>query len=185
MKSTGVFLAALFGLTFLVSAGMLVTATMKPEWFGMKTAQSDTLAAHAGTDSTKHAAPGHALPGEHADTIKTESAEPQHVAQAGEAASGHGAAGHAATAEAKEPPKAESGESAHSAQSVQAAQAREGDLQNLVKLYEAMKPEDAAKILSKMPDKEVRSIILLVKKKQAAKILSYFDASKAAMILAQ
>lgn len=177
MKSTGIFFAALLGLSFLASAAMLVTATMKPEWFmiGAKP-QADSLAAHGKADSTALHAGAHALPGEHADSA---AATQQHEAQAG-----NGEANHAA-AEKKEPTAVMPVPSAQSAQSVQADQAKEADLQNLVKLYEAMKPEDAAKIIGKLPDKEVRLIILHIKKKQAAKILSFFDASKAAQILAQ
>ena len=158
-------MAALIGISFLVSGAMLVTATIKPElfMFGAKPARADSAQTHIRKDSTAVADTAHALPGEHA------AAESTAVRQV--------------PAAQKAPETKDAG--VQGAQTQQTSAAKEEDLQNLVKLYEAMKPEDAAKILGKMPDKEIRTVILHVKKKQAAKILSHFDAARAAQILAQ
>jgi len=56
---------------------------------------------------------------------------------------------------------------------------------NLSKIYEAMSPEDAAKILQNLTDSEVVEILLSMQKRQAAKVLSLLDPSRAAKIYAQ
>lgn len=163
MKSTGIFLAAVFGFSFLASGVMLVTATMKPElfMFGTKHAQTDSLQTHMKRDSLAALAASQASPA--ADTAGTS----------------------VTTQSTQTPPAAGTQQIAAPVVPVQSAQEKEEELKNIVKLYEAMKPEDAAKILGKLEDKEIRTIILHVKKKQAAKILSSFDANRAAQILAQ
>jgi hypothetical protein len=170
MKSTGIFLAAVFGFSFLVSGVMLVTATMKPElfMFGAKHVQADSVQTHMKKDTLTAANASQALPSGQAavpagDSTRS-SANPQ---------------------SAQNPSVAGKQETAAPVVPAQSVQAKEEDLQNIVKLYEAMKPEDAAKILGKLQDKEIRTIILHIKKKQAAKILSSFDANRAAQILAQ
>jgi hypothetical protein len=177
MKSTGIFIGALIGLSFLVSTAMLVTATMKPQWFmfGAKPAQADSLQAHGTADSLAMRDSSHALQAEHGAAPATQT-EPSAATQPAEPQQA------AAEKDKKEPAVAAS---AAPAQALPSPAAKEDDLQNLVKLYEAMKPQDAAKILGKLQDKEIRAIVLHVKKKQAAKILSYFDANRAAQILSQ
>ncbi|HLP18064.1 MAG TPA: hypothetical protein VK470_17535 [Bacteroidota bacterium] len=181
MKSTIVFLGALFLLSCLASGAMLLTATMKPQWFmlGAKGAEADSLRAgtHAGSlasaDSTK----------------KNDTTQTGHDTQApatGEQTSSNTAVG----VPAENPVKAEKAAAptvtaASIQDQAQTDAAKERDLQSVAKLYEAMKPDDAAKILSKQDDKEIRRIILHIKKKQAAKILSSFNADRAAQILAQ
>jgi flagellar motility protein MotE (MotC chaperone) len=51
------------------------------------------------------------------------------------------------------------------------------------KLLESMNPESAAHVLKNMDDGDVRSIIMLVKKRQAGKILAMFDPERAAKIM--
>ena len=173
MKSTGIFIAALLGLSFLVSTAMLVTATMKPEWFmfGAKPAAADSLQSHGKKDSVAVRDSSHLL---QIQQTAAEASPAEHLAPA-------------QPAETQQQPAAEKKEpAAVPAQTPQAAAAaKEEDLQNIVKLYEAMKPQDAAKIMGKLQDKEIRTIVLHLKKKQAAKILSFFDATRAAQILAQ
>jgi hypothetical protein len=168
MKSTGIFVGALIGLSVLVSGAMLVTATMKPEWFTFGVKQhADTASARSKKDSL---------------AARDTSLVPHGTDAASAAADSSSLTSRVASQPVPEknvPTVMQQGSS------VLSASAKEDDLQNLVKLYEAMKPEDAAKILGKMNDKEIRTIILHSKKKQAAKILSYFDASRAAQILAQ
>jgi hypothetical protein len=174
MKSTATFLGVLFGLSFLVSGAMLVTATMKPQWFmlGANRASADSLHTVAKKDSSA------------ATAVRSDSAAilPDRSSAVGDSAG----AGRATASAAALP---QSGASAQvpnaSPAAIESAAPKQDDLQSLVKLYDAMKPEDAAKILSKQPDKDIRAIILHVKKKQAAKILANFNADRAAQILAQ
>jgi pyruvate/2-oxoglutarate dehydrogenase complex dihydrolipoamide acyltransferase (E2) component len=175
MKSTGIFIGALLGLSFLVSTAMLVTATMKPEWFmfGAKPVQADSLQAHAKKDSLAVRDSSRVLPGEGATASEVPPADQKPSTPPAEAQPSVVEKKNASTA------------SAATSQVPPVTAAKEDDLQNIVKLYEAMKPQDAAKILGKLQDKDVRSIVLHIKKKQAAKILSYFDANRAAQILAQ
>jgi flagellar motility protein MotE (MotC chaperone) len=56
---------------------------------------------------------------------------------------------------------------------------------DLSKIYEAMAPEDAAKILQNLKDGEVLEILLGMQKRQAAKVLSLLDPSRAAKIFTQ
>ncbi len=175
MKSTGIFIIALIGLSLLVSGAMIVTAMMKPEWFvpAGKTVQADSV--H--TQAKKVGAPAdsaHALPGEHAAASTADTAHASEPPPASPIASKHVEAKQSGPDTAAVP-----------APVLSPTVSKAEDLQSLVKLYEAMKPQNAAKILGKMQDRDVRTIILHVKKKQAALILSYFDANRAAQILAQ
>jgi len=51
------------------------------------------------------------------------------------------------------------------------------------KIFEAMSIDDASKILHKMKDKEVKEIIVYIKKRNAAKILATFEPERAARII--
>jgi flagellar motility protein MotE (MotC chaperone) len=50
-------------------------------------------------------------------------------------------------------------------------------------MLEAMQPESAARVLRDMPDEDVKNLLLNVKRKQAAKILSALDPDRAAKIM--
>jgi len=52
----------------------------------------------------------------------------------------------------------------------------------LVKIYEGMPPEDAASVLDTMPDATVVQILLQMRGRQAAQIMSSLDADKAAEV---
>ena len=54
---------------------------------------------------------------------------------------------------------------------------------SLAKVFEAMEPERAAKILKEIPDDQVREVILALKKRQAAKILGALEPTRAARIM--
>jgi flagellar motility protein MotE (MotC chaperone) len=53
----------------------------------------------------------------------------------------------------------------------------------MARLFDGMKPEDAARIMKDLGDEHVKQILLSVKKRQAAKILSALDPDRAARIL--
>lgn len=183
MKSTAVFLGIVFGLSFLVSTAMLVTATMKPQWFqmGAKAAPADTSHVAAKKDSL--AAATASSPADSSGSAKT-SAAPN---AAGSTATNPApvAASPSAAAQTSVTDAKLAAQKNGAADSTQTDTAKTQDVQDLVKLYDAMKPEDAARILAKQNDKEIRTIILHIKKKQAAKILANFNADRAAQILAQ
>ncbi len=61
-------------------------------------------------------------------------------------------------------------------------EAKEKSARKLAKMYEAMKPNKAAPILSSLDMEIILEIITRMKEKQAAKILSYMDAGLAARI---
>lgn len=164
------FLGILFGLSFLVSGAMLVTATMKPQWFmiGPGQAHPDSLQMKAKNDSL-------------AAIAKRDSSS---LAPSLGQAEAHNTAASAAAGASGQPGAVPSSpDTAGAAQRTELE--RQQELQSLVKLYDAMKPEDAARILTKQEDRMIRSVILRLKKKQAARILSFFNADRAAQILAQ
>jgi len=57
------------------------------------------------------------------------------------------------------------------------------EMQTMAKMLESMSPEDAARILQSTTDKEVREAILLVNRRQAARIMSLLDPDRAARIM--
>ena len=57
-----------------------------------------------------------------------------------------------------------------------------GGQKKLAKIYGAMRPEDAAPILEKLDDDEIIGILLNMKQRQAAKVLTKLDQSVAARI---
>ena len=57
-----------------------------------------------------------------------------------------------------------------------------GGIKKLAKIYEAMRPEDAASILTKLDDGEIVEILLRMRQRQAAKVLTSFDPALAARI---
>ncbi len=54
--------------------------------------------------------------------------------------------------------------------------------QRLAKIFTAMSPKDAAKVLEQMPEADVRTIVGLMSNKSAAAILAQFPAARAAAI---
>jgi hypothetical protein len=61
--------------------------------------------------------------------------------------------------------------------------ARTSERRAMAKVFDTMQAENAARILSELPDSEVKEILLAVKKRQAAKILAALDPGRAARIL--
>jgi hypothetical protein len=54
---------------------------------------------------------------------------------------------------------------------------------SMAKMFDAMDPQSAAKILGKLGDKEIKEVLLTVKKRQGAKILGELDPEQAARIV--
>ena len=54
--------------------------------------------------------------------------------------------------------------------------------QRLAKIFAAMSPKDAAKVMDQMPDTDVRSILALMSDRSAAAVLSQFTPARAATI---
>lgn len=168
MRSTVTFLAVLFGLSFFASGAMLVTATLEPQWFmlGKKQAHADSLQARVKKDTASVAMRARA--DSTADSLRIARASADSADR---------------VRKAKDEETVRTGQAAVLAQAADSA-SRTDQLRRLAKLYEAMKPDEAAKILSHQPDTEVRAVVLHIKKKQAAKILAGFDPARAAQILA-
>ena len=54
--------------------------------------------------------------------------------------------------------------------------------QRLAKIFAAMSPKDAAKVMEQMPDTDVRSILSLMSDRSAAAVLTQFPPARAATI---
>jgi len=53
-----------------------------------------------------------------------------------------------------------------------------GKFQNTVKLYEGMKPKDAAEIMNKLDMKNLKTIVQLMNKRKASEVLGFMDKAK-------
>jgi hypothetical protein len=53
----------------------------------------------------------------------------------------------------------------------------------MARLFDGMKPDEAARIMKDLGDEQVKQILLSVKKRQAARILAALDPDRAARIL--
>lgn len=160
-----IIMGAAAGLLLGVGGGTAFVVMTKPD--------SPPAGVHMAADSLAADSSAHALAGDSAHATTDSSAA--HVVASSPADAGHAPATASAHGESGEPAPATPPQTRSAA-----SPARDSTSVRLGRIFGAMKPEDAAAVLSRLDDAEVKAVLFQLSDRKAAEILARFPGDRAA-----